>query len=123
MAKYEKDPKYPISPLVKLETPLHRWEQGVRGGRHSEEGGKFMEYIRSKQPGYPEAGWRDITPYFGEKLPQSISAWRGSAAKNGYYVAIKTITQAHVCDETCTAPCFKPGYTYRGVFVCLNPPK
>lgn len=123
MAKFEKPSKYPVSPLVKLEIPIHKWEPGARGGRHSEEGGKFMEYIRSKQPGYPEAGWRDITPYFGEQWPQSISAWRSSAAKQGYYIAIKTITQKHVCDETCTAPCFKPGFTYRGIFVCLNPPK
>ncbi len=135
MAKFEKPSKYPVSPLVKIErdqnaaavlkgaAPMPMWLPGVRGGRHSEEGGKFMEYIRSKQPGYPEAGWRDITPYFGEQFPQSISAWRSSAAKNGYAIAIKPITQRHVCRADCTKPCFEPGFTYRGIFVCLNPPK
>lgn len=123
MPKYEKPSKYPVSPLVDLETPIHRWEPGVRGGRHSEEGGKFMEYIRSKQPGFPPSGERDITPYFGKQWPQSLSAWRSSVAKNGYYMSIQTITQKHVCDDTCTAPCFKPGFTYRAIMVCLNPPK
>lgn len=105
--KLDTSTQYPVSPLVDIETPTARWEPGKSGGVTSKDS-KFLAYIKSKQPGLAPAGWRDITPYFGKQWPKSLSAWRTSASKSGYYISVKVITL--------------PGQApYRAILVCLNP--
>jgi hypothetical protein len=98
--------QYPPSPLCDVEVPIARWEPGKRGGA-VKDNSKFIDYIKSKTPGLPPGGWRDITPYFGKVWPKSLSSWRTSAAKSGFYISVKLIT--------------KDGQTYRAILVCINP--
>ena len=104
--KLDTSTQYPPSPLCDIETPIEKWEPGKRGGC-SVKDSKFLRYIASKNPGLAPSGWRDITPYFGKVWPKSLSAWRTSASKNGYYISVKLITRDSI--------------TYRAILVCLNP--
>ena len=101
--KLDTSTQYPPSPLCDIETPIEKWVPGRVGGNDQ----RFLRYIKSKDPGLPPNGWRDITPYFGKQWPVSLSAWRTSAAKNGYYISVKLIT--------------KDSLTYRAILICLNP--
>lgn len=99
----------PVSPLCDTEKPEDHWTPGERGGAtDGDAGGKFIRYIKSKNPGLAPNGWKDITPYFGKVWPKSLSAWRTAAAKYGFYISVRTLNTEKYGE-------------YRAILVCLNP--
>lgn len=59
------------------------------------------------KPGIPPAGWRDITPYFGEVPETSISAYGKKMLQYGYLLRKQTVVDK--------------GLRYRRVAVALAP--
>lgn len=104
--KWDTSTRWRVSPLCDIETPEVRYEPGSSGGQKSASA-SWVNYIRSKNPGLPPNGWKDVTPYFGKKWPKSLSAWRGTAKKNGFYVSVQLVRPPDGSEP------------YRAILVCL----
>lgn len=79
-------PKLGRNPLLDADpASLPPWRKGDRKAW-----GGLFNYIRAVNPGPPPLGWRDITPYFGEKKMSSITAYQKMAANAGYILQTQT---------------------------------